>query len=197
MSSSMVRQKAGASWVDRVQAFWFEELKASAWFEPNAEVDEIIRTRFLTIYRHVAADFDIVAATASADQSVASAIVLDQFPRNMFRGTALAFATDHLALAVARAAIDRNLDHDLDKNRRLFLYMPFEHSEDTADQQRAVELIGGLDDGELFRYAVAHRDIIARYGRFPHRNVILGRTSTPEEKAFLDQSGDTFYLRRK
>jgi len=193
----MVKQKSGASWVDRVQAFWFEELKPSAWFEPNAEIDEIIRTRFLTTHRQVAADFDIVAATASADQSVASAIVLDQFPRNMFRGTALAFATDHLALAVARAAIDRNLDHDLDKNRRLFLYMPFEHSENIADQQRAVEFIGGLDDGELLHYAVAHRDIIARYGRFPHRNVILGRTSTPEEMEFLEQSGDWSYLRRK
>ena len=115
----------------------------------------------------------------------------------MFRGTALAFATDHLALAVARAAIARNLDHDLDKNRRLFLYMPFEHSENIADQQRAVELIGGLDDGELLHYAVAHRDIIARYGRFPHRNLILGRPSTSEEMEFLEQSGDWSYQRQK
>jgi Bacterial protein of unknown function (DUF924) len=87
MSSSMVRQKAGASWVDRVQAFWFEELKPSAWFEASAEIDEIIRTRFLTTRRHVAADFDIVAATASADQSVASAIV--QFPRTCFEARRL------------------------------------------------------------------------------------------------------------
>jgi uncharacterized protein (DUF924 family) len=90
-----------------------------------------------------------------------------------------------------------DLDHDLDKNRRLFLYIPFEHSEYIADQQRAVELIGGLDDGELLHYAVAHRDIIARYGRFPHRNMILGRASTPEEMEFIEQSGDWSYLRRK
>lgn len=101
-----------------------------------------------------------------------------------FRGTCFAARRLPLQLIISRwqsrEAIDRNLDHDLDKNRRLFLYTPFEHSENIADQQRAVELIGGLDDGELLHYAVAHRDIIARYGRFPHRNVILGRTSTPE-----------------
>jgi uncharacterized protein (DUF924 family) len=193
----MVKQKAGISWVDRVQGFWFEELGPSAWFEPNAEIDEIIRTRFLTTHLHVAAKFDVVAATASAEQSVASAVVLDQFPRNMFRGTALAFATDHLALAIAREAIDRKLDSNLDKNRRLFLYMPFEHSENIADQHRAVELIGGFDDGELLHHAVAHRDIIARYGRFPHRNLILGRPSTSEEMEFLEQTGDASYLQRK
>jgi uncharacterized protein (DUF924 family) len=119
-------------------------------------------------------------------------IVLDQFPRNMFRGTPLAFATDHLALAVASEAIARGFDNVLDKHRRLFIYLPFEHSEKLDDQHRAVELISNLGDEELLQYAVAHRDIITRFGRFPHRNGILGRPSTTEEVEFLKQPGSAF-----
>jgi uncharacterized protein (DUF924 family) len=188
----MSESLAGASWVKIVEHFWFGEIGAAAWFEPNAAIDETIRSRFLAIHEQVATDFHPVTATSSAERALASVIVLDQFPRNIFRGTPLAFATDHLALAVAREAITRGFDNVHDKHRRLFMYLPFEHSEKLDDQRRAVELIGNLGDGELLQYAVAHRDIIARFGRFPHRNVILGRPSTTEEIEFLRQPGSAF-----
>jgi uncharacterized protein (DUF924 family) len=188
MSESIAR----ASWVKIVEHFWFNEIGAAAWFEPNAAIDGSVRSRFLAIHEQVVADFHPATATSSADRAVASVIVLDQFPRNMFRGTPLAFATDHLALAVASEAIARGFYNVLDKHRRLFMYLPFEHSEKLDDQHRAVELIGNLGDEELLQYAVAHRDIITRFGRFPHRNVILGRPSTTEEVEFLKQSGSAF-----
>ena len=119
-------------------------------------------------------------------------IVLDQFPRNMFRGTARSFATDRKAVEVARGAVARGFDESFDKDGRAFLYLPFEHSEELADQERAVELFTPLGDPEYTHYAVAHRDIIARYGRFPHRNALLGRTSTAEEEEFLRQPGSSF-----
>ncbi len=182
-----------AFWVDSVQAFWFTELDPAAWFKPDVKIDEAIRTRFFPIYTSLAADFDAVVAASSPHQAVASVIVLDQFPRNMFRGTPRAFATDHFALAAARAAIERELDKNLDKNRRLFLYLPFEHSEELCNQHRAVELVAALDDNEWLRYALAHRDIIARFGRYPHRNAVLGRASTPEEAEFLDRAINKFW----
>ena len=185
----MTEPAAAASWVDAVQTFWFKELEPAAWFEANPDIDNSVRARFLTIHERVAADFDSETAMPSSEQAVATVILFDQFPRNMFRGTPRAFGTDHLALAVARKAIDRRLDDGLDANHRLFLYLPFEHSEDMSDQHRAVEFIGKFDSGERLQFAVAHRDIIARFGRFPHRNATLGRQSTPEEIAFLQQPG--------
>jgi uncharacterized protein (DUF924 family) len=189
----MIDPMLDAFWVDSVQAFWFSELNPAAWFKPDAAIDEAIRTRFFPIYASLTVDFNAVAATSSPDQALASVIVLDQFPRNMFRGTPRPFATDRLALAVARLAIERELDKNLDKNRRLFLYLPFEHSEELCNQRRAVELIGALGDDKLLRYAVAHRDTIARFGRFPHRNAVLGRVSTPEETEFLERATNKFW----
>ncbi|MEO8422212.1 MAG: DUF924 family protein, partial [Hyphomicrobium sp.] len=110
----------------------------------------------------------------------------------VFRGTARAFATDALALAVANAAIDRGLDSQVPADRRVFLYLPFEHSEALADQDRCIELTATLGDEEFARYAVLHRDVIARFGRFPHRNAMLGRTPTLEELAFLREPGSSF-----
>jgi uncharacterized protein (DUF924 family) len=188
----MSESTATVSWVKSVEHFWFSEIGADVWFKPNAAIDESIRTRFLAIHEQVVADFSPTTATSSADRAVASVIVLDQFPRNMFRGTPRAFATDHFALAVAREAIERGFDNVLDKHRRLFMYLPFEHSENLYEQHRAVELIGILGDSELLHYALAHRDIIARFGRFPHRNAILGRASTPEEVEFLKQPDSAF-----
>lgn len=180
------------TWPDDVLDFWFRELAPEAWFRKDATVDETIRTRFLGRHEQVVADFDLAAATGTPGRALATIIVLDQFPRNMFRNTPRAFATDPLALSVADAAVARGLDTGLEKMRRLFLYLPFEHSEALVHQARSVELIGGLGDDDLRRYAVAHSDIIKRFGRFPHRNVILGRGSTAEELAFLSQPGSSF-----
>jgi uncharacterized protein (DUF924 family) len=187
-----MRSLAEASWADGVLAFWFEEIEPAAWFERDPVLDATVGARFLAVHESVATHFGLAAATVSPRQAVASAIVLDQFPRNMFRGTPRAFATDRLALAVAREAVARRFDRELDENRRLFLYLPFQHSERLADQQRAVELVADLGDPEWRRYATAHRDIIARFGRFPHRNAILGRSSTPAELDFLKEPGSAF-----
>ena len=119
-------------------------------------------------------------------------LVLDQFPRNMFRDTPQAFATDALARAVAQGAIAQGLDDGLEPEQRVFLYLPLEHSEDKDDQALAVALISGLGDAEFTRYAQAHKAVIDRFGRFPHRNAVLGRPSTPEEQAFLAEPGSAF-----
>ena len=129
---------------------------------------------------------------ADADKALAAVIVCDQFPRNMFRGTPRAFATDSKALTIANAAIAKGYDAALTQSQRQFLYLPFEHAEDAASQARAVELFAPLGDAELTKYAEAHKAIIDRFGRFPHRNAVLGRVSTPEEVAFLKEPGSSF-----
>ena len=178
-------------WIEEVRRFWFEEIDSALWFRRDDALDAEVRKRFRALYGTLAADLD-AASVPSAPAALAGAIVLDQFPRNMFRGTAMAFAADPKALAIARTAVGRGLDRRLAGNERLFLYLPFEHSEELADQERAVELIGALGDPELLRYAEAHRTIVAQFGRFPHRNAALGRASTPEEIAFLRQPGSSF-----
>jgi uncharacterized protein (DUF924 family) len=178
-------------WVEEVLKFWFEELGREAWFQKSDATDELIRSRFLELHERIAGE-SAEAALTSPRRALATIILLDQFPRNMFRGTARAFATDSKALEVARGAVECGLDKVLDKDGRAFMYLPFEHSEDLGDQERAVELFTPLGDDEYTRYAIAHRDIIARFGRFPHRNAILGRPSTPEEEEFLKQPGSSF-----
>ena len=180
------------AWIEQVLSFWFGELTPAQWFKSDASVDASICARFGATYDEVATTVDTVAATSSARRAVATVIVLDQFPRNMFRATPRAFATDVHALAAAREAVALQLDRGLSSNEKLFLYLPFEHSEVMSDQERAVALIGGLGDAEYLKYAEAHRTIIARFGRFPHRNAILGRASTAEEIAFLQQPGSSF-----
>jgi uncharacterized protein (DUF924 family) len=187
----MTRREPEPSWVRDVLRFWFDDLGRSSWFVKDASIDTQIRTRFLPLIDQLAAA-PVDEALASADQALANVIVLDQFSRNVFRDTPRAFATDAQALAVARGAIDRGLDRELPPERRVFLYLPFEHSEQLADQHRCVDLISALGDDEYTRYAHAHRDVIARFGRFPHRNAILSRASTPEEEAFLQQPGSRF-----
>lgn len=179
------------AWVDEVLKFWFEELGEQAWFRKCDGTDDLIRSRFLSLYETVA-ELPVEAAWESARRALATIIVLDQFPRNMFRGTPRAFATDKRARDVAQGAVERGFDRNFDIHGRAFMYLPFEHSEDMADQERAVELFTPLGNADYTYYAVAHRDIIARFGRFPHRNAILGRTSTPEELAFLEQPGSSF-----
>ena len=187
MAEALSADEAGG-----VLAYWFETLDAKARFAKNDDVDAEIRARFEPLWRRLAAVTNVGDLVPSPDQALAAIIVLDQLPRNMFRGTPLAFASDSLALAAAGFAVDRGHDARVSPERRLFFYLPFEHSESMGDQNRSVELIGALGNPELNRYAVAHRDIIARFGRFPHRNAVLGRPSTPEEVEFLKQPGSGF-----
>jgi uncharacterized protein (DUF924 family) len=182
---------AAQPWVDEVLAFWFEELSPEAWFDKSDATDALIRDGFLKIYEAVAA-MPASAAWSSARRALATIIVLDQFPRNMFRGSPRAFATDHIGRDVALGAVERGFDRNFDIHGRAFMYLPFEHSEDLADQERSVTLFTPLGDETYTHYAVAHLDIIARFGRFPHRNAVLGRSSTPEEQAFLQQPGSAF-----
>ena len=165
------------------------------WFVKDADFDRGIRDRFLSLYEEASAGRRSHWKTQAAD-CLALVIVLDQFPRNMFRGTPRAFETDAVALDAARHAVDRGFDREMLAVERLFLYLPFEHSEALADQDLACALIKPLDliepALEAYRYAVLHRDIIARFGRFPHRNAVLGRASTPEEAEFLQRPGSSF-----
>ena len=185
------RSSSAPAWVAEVLQFWFGELTAEQWFKRDAPVDESIRARFLPVHDLVSATSD-AELLAGARSALAAVIVLDQFSRNMFRGDPRAFASDAKALAIAEAAIGKGYLGELGKDERLFVYLPFEHCEDRAQQARCVELMSELGDPELTRYAVAHRDIIERFGRFPHRNAVLGRVSTAEESEFLKGPGSSF-----
>ena len=180
--------------------FWFgppaERGKAhQRWFVKDPAFDAGIRDRFLPLYEEARAGRRAHWKAQPAD-GLALVIVLDQFPRNMFRGTPRAFESDPLALEAARQAVERGFDRDMPAVERLFLYLPFEHSERLADQELACELMQPLEalqpELDAYRYAVLHRDIVARFGRFPHRNAVLGRPSTPEEIAFLKGPGSSF-----
>lgn len=166
---------------ETVLTFW-REAGPDKWFTRDDEFDADIREKFLATYEAAAAG-QLAAWEASAEGALALAIVLDQFPRNMFRGHADAFSTDHLALAIAKGAVDKGLDEELQKPERKFLYMPFLHSETLENQDRALLLFTKIADVEQIKYAHHHRDLIARFGRFPHRNAFLGRTSRPDEIA--------------
>jgi uncharacterized protein (DUF924 family) len=171
-------------WVDRVLRYWFEELTPQDWFTRSVAVDADIRSRFGALHERLQHVSSQELSTPPA--CLAAVIVLDQFPRNMFRGSPRSFATDALALSIAQRAIVAGFDRQLDGKRRVFLYMPFQHSEDQATQARSLELFGALDDAETLDYARQHKDIVERFGRFPHRNAVLGRESTREEREFLE-----------
>jgi uncharacterized protein (DUF924 family) len=184
----------------QVLLFWFGDppehgSRLKRWFIKDAAFDTRCRELFLSLYEELARGARREWLEHAAD-CLARVIVLDQFPRNMFRGTARAFAADALALEAARHAIAEGYDREMTPVERLFAYLPFEHSETLVDQERACDLNAPLaafsETEDVYRYAVAHRDIIARFGRFPHRNAILGRTSTPEEIEFLKQPGSSF-----
>jgi uncharacterized protein (DUF924 family) len=180
-----------AGWSEDVLGFWFGELPQDAWFTKSDATDVRIRERFLGLHRELAKNLPPEAYTEPR-VALAAIIVLDQFSRNMFRGTPAAFATDHLALDLAKTAVASGFDRDMTRDERLFVYLPFEHSEDPADQHQCVSLYTELADPELLKYAVAHKVIIDRFGRFPHRNAILNRTSTSEEIEFLKQPNSSF-----
>jgi uncharacterized protein (DUF924 family) len=172
-------------WIDEVLKFWFEELQSAAWFTKDAAIDAQIRNRFERLHEQLSQGDIQVPATPRA--YLAAVIVLDQFSRNMFRGTAKAFASDAKALAFASRALDAGFDREMTKEQRQFLYLPFMHSEELAVQMRCVELYAAFDDAELMKYATEHRDIIERFRRFPHRNAALARESTPAEIEFMQK----------
>jgi len=169
-----------------VIAFW-RAAGPDRWFAKNDAFDRLFHARGLELY-DAAARGDLAAWAATPEGALALVVLLDQFPRNCFRGTARMFATDARGLAVASAAIDAGHDQAVEPVLRVFLYLPFEHSEHLDDQDRAVALIAPLGAPYL-AYAEIHRDVIRRFGRFPHRNAILGRATTPEEQRFLDEGG--------
>lgn len=173
--------------------FWFEETQPSQWFQVNPDFDALIKERFEEAYNNaVAGQFD--DWQTSADGALALCILLDQMPRNMFRGTPNAFATDKKALIIAKFAISKGLDQVLPVLKRRFLYLPFEHSEVLSDQVRSVELFETIKDEDKLghEYALRHLAVVEKYGRFPHRNKILGRENTPEEEEYLAQPGAGF-----
>ena len=170
-----------------VTAFW-RAAGPTQWFNKNAGFDREITARFLTAHEAAAAG-RLAKWEATREGALALLLLLDQFPRNMFRGSARAFASDPLARAVAERAIARGFDTAVASTERIFFYLPFMHSESIADQERSRALVRQIGDSEQETYAEIHADIIRRFGRFPHRNAVLGRVTTPPEQAYLDAGG--------
>ena len=162
-----------------------------AWFRKDPEFDREIRDRFETLHEEAAAG-KLDDWKQEARSCLALVIVLDQFPRNMFRGDPRSYATDRKAQETAEHAVERAFDRELPEFQRTFLYMPFMHSENLEHQRRSVELFRALGGSDSAWYAVRHMEIIERFGRFPHRNEVLGRRTTPEEAEFLTQPGSSF-----
>lgn len=184
--------------------FWFgngQEDRSALWFGSSAETDAICRSRFGDTW-HAAVAGDVDAWKTAPRSNLAWVVLIDQLSRNLHRGTAAAFAHDALALEAAAAAVRRRDEAHLSPVERVFLYLPFEHSESLADQDECVRLFRGLLDAfppeqreraEMFlAFAEKHRDVIRQFGRYPHRNAVLGRTSTPEEIAYLEGGGARF-----
>ncbi len=170
-----------------VVEFW-REAGPDAWLRKDDAFDDAIRTRFEAVHL-AAARGDYADWAAMAEGALALVLLLDQFPRNLYRDSAHAFATDGLARAAARAALAQGHDQEIEAALRPFFYLPLEHSEDAADQARSVALIGALGVDHYTRFAEMHRELIARFGRFPHRNRVMGRESTAEESAYLAGGG--------
>jgi uncharacterized protein (DUF924 family) len=170
-----------SDWRGEVLKFWFG-LSDPQWWNGGVELDDEVRRRFLKLWtekRQLPAD----AFTTDPLTALAGVILFDQFPRNMFRGHAEQFATDPLALAIVKAALEKGFDEDLQPDERGFLFMPLEHSERMEDQNRSVLLFTALGNDKMLHFAHLHHDIIERFGRFPHRNAMLGRAPRAEETA--------------
>jgi len=173
-----------SDWSREILDFWFKELTPDDWFSGGTEVDERIRTRFLPLYEELA-EHAPPETRSDSSAALAAIIALDQFPRNMFRGTARAFASDPVALALSRNALKEGFDRDMSIDERTFLAMPLMHSETLSDQEHCVKIFADIGDEESLKYALEHRDIVERFGRFPHRNRALDRDSTEAEKDFM------------
>ena len=169
------------TWQDEVLDFWFG-LDPEQWWKVDPALDETIRERFQELWEDQRENVP-EAFLGSPREALAAIALFDQFPRNMFRGHADQFSTDSLAIAIARGAVERGYDRQVPLEHRIFVYMPFEHSERLEDQTQSLLLVTALGDQNFIGYARKHHDIIARFGRFPHRNAILGRAARPEEVA--------------
>jgi uncharacterized protein (DUF924 family) len=170
-----------------VLAFW-RAAGPDKWFEKDAAFDAEIASRFLSVWQ-AAGGVRLARWEETPEGALALVIVLDQFPRNMFRGHGRTYETDAVARSVADRAIRRGFDRQVSPPERQFFYLPFMHSEHLTDQERCVALARDYGDDEFTKYAEQHADIIRRFGRFPHRNVLLGRATRPDEQAFLDAGG--------
>ncbi len=170
-----------------ILGFW-RNAGPQKWYAKSRAFDEVIRLKFEPVHHRAACGgYDAWAETAPG--ALALLILLDQFPRNLYRGSAHAWATDPKARSVARKAIEAGFHLQVDPDLRQFFVLPFEHSEDLADQDFGLAVATELDDPEVLKWVMVHRDIIVRFGRFPHRNPALGRVTTPDEQAFLDDGG--------
>jgi uncharacterized protein (DUF924 family) len=169
---------------DELWHYWFSTLGRADWFAGDPAVDTALRARFSHLPEQALAGA-LEHWTETPVGTVALVLTLDQLPRHLWRGEARAFIGDAKARVVASVAIAKGMDEVLGRDERLFLYLPFEHSEDLADQDRACALIAALGDPVYTDFAERHRDVIRRFGRFPHRNAALGRISTPDEEAYL------------
>uniref|UniRef100_A0A7S1BC67 DUF924 domain-containing protein n=1 Tax=Corethron hystrix TaxID=216773 RepID=A0A7S1BC67_9STRA len=176
---------------DDVIQFWFEEIKPEQWFTKDKNFDDLIVHKFMGLYDK-ASEGELKSWRKSAKGALAEIIVLDQFPRNMFRDAPKSFATDRMALEAAEEAISSGLDEELNGFHLAFLYMPFMHSESKEDHERAVTLFGKPGLEMQYGFELKHKVIIDRFGRYPHRNKILGRESTPEEIEFLKEEDSSF-----
>jgi uncharacterized protein (DUF924 family) len=170
-----------------ILAFW-RDAGPDRWYRRDDAFDAEVRRRFFGLWQQASAG-ELSSWETSDDGALALAIVLDQFPRNMFRGDIRTYASDCLAREVAHRAVERGVDARIDPALREFVYLPFMHSERLPDQLRCIELSRAAGHTESLKWAVHHADIIRRFGRFPHRNRLLGRATTPEEQAFLDEGG--------
>ncbi len=177
---------------DQVLDYWFAPGMAARWYVKDAGFDGEVRARLLPLHERATAG-ELEPWRAGARGCLALVILLDQVPRNLYRDDPRAFAKDAQALAITHRALERGLDRELSQIERLFLYLPLEHCESLEEQQLCCELVGALDENpEWHDHAIQHRDIIARFGRFPHRNAALGRQTTPEEAAFLIEPAPSF-----
>ncbi len=172
---------------DEVLAFW-REAGPEKWFSKDEAFDQTCRDRFMPTYE-AAARGDLNEWELTPEGALAVVLLLDQFPRNMFRGRRETYKTDPVALMVADRAIERGFDHKVEPELRRFFYLPFMHSESLRHQERSVALNEALGDEDSIKWARHHHDVVARFGRFPHRNAILERETTPEEEAFLQEDG--------
>ena len=171
-----------------VIAFWFEELTPEDWFREDVGLDVLIKERFFLLHQSVIAN-ERWMWRESAEGSLAEIIVIDQFSRNLFRNDPEAYAHDDQALALAQVAVEKGFDVEVDERKRPFFYLPYMHSESAVIHEEALKLFGVLTDDTYLRYERAHKDVIDRFGRYPHRNQVLGRKPTAAELQFMENEG--------
>jgi uncharacterized protein (DUF924 family) len=176
---------------EEIIKFWFEEIETSQWWKKDAEFDQLISDRFSAIHKR-ASRCELYDWRETAEGRLAEIIVLDQISRNMYRDSPRSFSNDALALALSQEAIRLGADKEVSTRKRSFIYLPFMHSESAIIHEVAVDLYTALGREENLKFELKHKAIIDRFGRYPHRNEVLGRISTEEEIAFLSKPGSSF-----